>query len=117
MNWSPAMRATRREKLQQPQLSLLDQDVLNFDLFAGDRDANVRLIENRMVVTRKVHDCVLCGEGIPVKSRVRAQSECDRSDNKVMTFYVCEPCCRAIGLSYTDNGEALEQRMHRRRVA
>ncbi|TGS86705.1 hypothetical protein EN817_17540 [Mesorhizobium sp. M3A.F.Ca.ET.174.01.1.1] len=115
MNWSPAMRATRREKLQHQQLSLLDQDVLNFDLFAGDRE-NVRLIENRMVVTRKPHDCVLCGEGIPVKSRVRAQSEC-RDDNRVMTFYVCEPCCRAIGLSFTDDGKALEARIQMRRAA
>ncbi|MBZ9986083.1 hypothetical protein LB572_03115 [Mesorhizobium sp. BH1-1-5] len=114
MNWSPSMRATRREKLQQPQLSLLDRRVLAFDLFASDRDANVRLIENRMVVTRKPHDCVLCGEGIPAKSRVRAQSECDRDRNKVMTFYVCALCCAAIDLSHTDAGAALEARYRRR---
>ncbi|NUR12332.1 MAG: hypothetical protein HOQ20_10895 [Bradyrhizobium sp.] len=117
MNWSPAMRRTRREKLQQPQLSLFDQDVLAFELFPGDWDVNVRLIENRMVVTRKPHDCVLCGEVVPVKSRVRAQSECRLDDNEVVTLYVCELCCSAIGRSRTDDGKEIERRMQRRRAS
>jgi uncharacterized metal-binding protein len=88
----------------------VDQHVLNYDLFAADRDSDVRILDNRMLKTRRPHRCVICEQSIPVGARVRAQTECDRQARRVMTFYVCEDCCAAIDRRLKDDGRAIETR-------
>jgi len=89
---------------------MFDSLVLNYELFAGDRDSNVALLANKMLVTRKPHDCVICREAIPAGTRVRAQSEVNRDDDQVARFYVCRPCCEAIAKRVEDDGAAIEAR-------
>jgi hypothetical protein len=108
MSWSPEMREARRARVSQA--DMLDADVLHYELFQGDRDSNVVLLANRMLVTRKPHDCVICREMIPGGTRVRAQSEVSRDDNQVARFYVCVPCCEAIAKRFEDNGAAIDGR-------
>lgn len=108
MNWSPAMRESRRERALQA--DILDHVVLSYELFSGDRDSDVIVLANRMLVTRSTHACVICGETIPKGTRVRAQSEVSREEKRVMRFYVCVPCCAAIGQRDDDDGAAIEQR-------
>lgn len=74
----------------------IDHQVLSYNLFEGDRDSDVTIFANRMLVTRKTHRCVICQQDIPIGSRVRAQTERDNDDRVVMTFYVCIACCDAI---------------------
>lgn len=92
---------------------MFDSSVLSFDLFAGDRDVDVVVLANRMLVTRKSHTCVICAETIPAGMRVRAQSEVNRDDGLVGRFYVCAPCCGAISSRNDDGGAALEARYGR----
>ncbi|RWP69512.1 hypothetical protein [Mesorhizobium sp.] len=73
-----------------------DQAILCYNLFEGDRDSDVTIFSNKMLVSRKQHTCVVCREDIAPKTRVRAQTERDNDDKIVMTFYVCETCCSAI---------------------
>lgn len=112
MSWSPEMRESRR--VRAGQADLVDSLVLNYNLFEGDRDVNIVRLANRMLVTRKPHDCVLCAETIPAGTRVRAQSEVNRDDNQVARFYVCAPCCDAIAKRFEDNGAAIDARYARR---
>lgn len=115
MIWSPKMRESRRER--GGQADILDSLVLNYNLFEGDRDVNIVQLANRMLVTRKPHDCVLCAEAIPAGARVRAQSEVNRDDNQVARFYVCVPCCEAIAKRFEDDGAAIDARYAARRAA
>lgn len=112
MSWSPEMRESRRQR--GGQADMLDSPVLNYNLFEGDRDVNIVQLANRMLVTRKPHDCVLCADTIPTGDRVRAQSEVNRDDNQVARFYVCVPCCDAIAKRFDDNGAAINDRYARR---
>ena len=108
MNWSPAMRESRRERSLQS--DMLDQSVLSYELFSGDRDSDVIVLANRMLVTRSTHACVICGDTIPKGTRVRAQSEVSRDQNRVRRFYVCTPCCEAIAKRHEDGGLTIECR-------
>lgn len=83
----------------------VDNPVLVYNLFEGDRDSDVTLFSNRMLVTRKPHTCVICQETIPAKTRVRAQTERDNDDRVVMTFYVCPICCDAIRACVCDGDD------------
>lgn len=87
-----------------------DESILSYGLFDGDRDSDVTEFSNKMVVTRKQHDCVICRESIPVAARVRAQTERDNQDKCVMTFYVCELCCNAIADRHVDDFAAIHIR-------
>lgn len=87
-----------------------DASILSYELFQGDRDSDVTIFKNRMLTTRKPHDCVNCRQPIPPKSFVRAQTERDNQDKVVMTFYVCELCCDAILKFQHGDYEALEAR-------
>lgn len=88
-----------------------DRDILSYDLFQGDRDSDVTIFSNRMLVTRKQHRCVNCQQDIPASTRVRAQTERDNDDRVVMTFYVCVLCCAAIANRFVDDGDAIEDRV------
>lgn len=87
----------------------LDADILSYDMFAGD-ETDVTLLSNRMLITRTAHRCVICNELIPVGSRVRATTERNNEERRVMTFYACVPCCAAMARAYEDDGESIEQR-------
>lgn len=89
---------------------MFDVRVLSYDLFSGDRDSDAVILANRMLVTRAEHACVICNETIPHGTRVRAQSEVSREENRVMRFYVCVPCCEAIARIDDDNGDSLTAR-------
>ena len=84
---------------------------LRFDPFSGDRDSDVRQLRDRFVTTRFAHKCSYCfTETIPPRTRVRALTEVNREDGKVLTFHFCVPCCGAMATHMDDDGEALEQR-------
>ncbi|MBZ9856735.1 hypothetical protein LB566_23365 [Mesorhizobium sp. CA13] len=114
MSWSPQMRESRRSR--GGQADMFDSLVLNYELFAGDETDTV-LLANKMLLTRKPHDCVICAETIPAGTRVRAQSEVNREDNQVGRFYVCVPCCEAIAKRFDDDGHAIDARIAARRAA
>ena len=84
--------------------------ILAFNMFEGDRDSNVRLLSDKMVDTRAPHRCVICQETFPAKSRARARTERDNTDKRVMTFYACPVCCRAMAASWEDAGAAIRAR-------
>lgn len=73
-------------------------------------DSDYRVLSNRMLITRQKHYCAICFEDIPVKARVRAQSEV--LDGKAMTFYFCTVCCDAMAANATTDrsGERLMAR-------
>jgi hypothetical protein len=87
-----------------------DDDCLAYDMFAGE-ETDVLFMSNRMVTTRKAHKCVHCQGAIAPGERVRAQTERNNEEKKIMTFYVCHECCVAMALSWTDNGKAIDARV------
>lgn len=89
-----------------------DEEILDYNPW-GDDDSPYRVLSNKMVVTRKPHDCTICFEGIASGTRVRAQSEV--LDGKCMTFRFCTLCCRAMAKATTssescDHGRWMEHR-------
>jgi hypothetical protein len=92
---------------------MTDADCLAYDPFSGDRDSDITEFSDKFVVTRKPHVCNVCQEEIPSRSRCRAKTERDNDDQVVMTFYFCPPCCDAMALSWTDDGDAIEARTGR----
>lgn len=88
----------------------VDASVLDADLWGYD-DTDYRVLDNRMVVVRCTHECSICLGSIRVGDRVRAQREA--WDGKVMTYYVCPACCRALARD-AEAGDCLH---HERRIA
>lgn len=76
---------------------LTDDELLNFDLYAGDRDdAGARCQSSRIVTTCKPHVCRFSGQAhdIPVGSRARLEKAC--LDGTWGQFYVCCACLIAF---------------------
>lgn len=88
---------------------MFDDAILTYQLF-HDRDGDVQIVSNRMVVTRKKHVCCVCFETIAAKTRCRAQSEINRDDDTAGTFYACPDCCQAMRMQHIDDGEAIARR-------
>jgi hypothetical protein len=93
-------------------------DILSADLWGMD-DTDYRVLDNRMVVTRSVHECAICFENIPSSTRVRAQREA--YDGKAMTFYICQICCAAViadpdGDAFAERYEVGRQNCEKRRA-
>ena len=86
-----------------------DRRVLDFGVWGYD-ETDYRVLDNRMRVTRRPHDCAICFETIPVGSRVRAQSEVLLEDHPSIakTFYFCPTCCAAMVADR--DGLAIEER-------
>jgi hypothetical protein len=83
---------------------------LRFDPFSGD-DTDALTLRDRFVTTRFEHKCSYCfTEIIPPRTRVRALTEVNREDDKVMSFYFCLLCCLAMATHLVDDGKALEER-------
>lgn len=87
-----------------------DRDILDYSPFAGDRDCNVRELSDKMIVARAAHKCAICFGPIVKGERVRARTEVSYDDRRVMTFRFCALCCEAMAKSWTDYGEAIEDR-------
>lgn len=81
-------------------------DILAFEPFAGDRDMDIRLLDDRMRVARKAHRCVNCTGPIVAGERVRTRVEIDRDDDVLMTFRFCALCCEAMAKEVTDPDDA-----------
>lgn len=84
-----------------------DEDILNVDPLGYDKgDSPFTILSNKMVVTHKPHDCVICREAVPVGSRARVTTEVNQ-ERKFSTYYFCPACCEAMAASWTDNDKAL----------
>lgn len=86
-----------------------DELCLCYPPFAGD-ETDTTEFADRFLVTRFSHGCGICFETIPPKTRVRALTERNNEDRRVMTFYFCPTCCDAMAVSWTDEGVAICQR-------
>lgn len=91
-------------------MSTSDRDVLAYDMFSADRDSNVRVFSDRMVVARKRHECIVCLGDVQPGERHRARREKNRDLGIVMTFRACAACCEAMAQSWFDGGRAIERR-------
>lgn len=69
-----------------------DMLVLSFDPFQDDAES--RTLADKMVVTRKAHECHNCLETIPVGTRVRSMTQ--TWDGDIGTWRWCPVCCDAI---------------------
>lgn len=83
---------------------------LDYNPFEGDRDSNCRTLRDCMIVARVPGPCQICFETIQKGARVRALTEVNYDDHKVMTFRFCPTCCEAMATSWTDDGRAIEAR-------
>lgn len=91
-----------------------EERVLNYDPYAGDFGMpDDKILENRMLVARKEHDCHTCGGTIEVGERHRTQV--DRFEGEIMRNRWCAECCEAMAKSWDDAGEAIcaRQDLHR----
>ncbi len=77
-------------------LDLFDQDILAYEPFEGDRDSNVVVLSDQMVIVRKAHRCQVCWGFTEPGQRCRRRAEVDKDDSKRMSFYFCSPCCEAM---------------------
>lgn len=88
-----------------------ERECLAYDPFQGGKgDDTYRRLSDRFVVTRKLHECSICFDDIPVTSRARAMTDLD--EGVVMTFYACPCCCTAMASVRDDAGKAIEARYH-----
>jgi hypothetical protein len=76
----------------------------------SDDDSDYRVLDNRMVTTRKPAECAICFEDIPTGARVRAQREV--YDGHAKTFRFCPKCCTAMAHSakFGHDSRAIERR-------
>ena len=68
----------------------------------GGEDANVTLLHDRFLITRKEHECLTCLDTILPRKRMRARTERDNDDNTLKTFYFCWPCCEAMAADWNN---------------
>lgn len=105
-------RSTRPDELAAARavlLATIDRAGLALDFNPwGFDESDYRVLTNRLVVTRKPHDCAICFEVIPAKTRARAQSEI--FEGKAKTFHFCQTCCDAMAINREDDGLWLESR-------
>lgn len=92
MNWSPAMRESRRAR--GGQADWLDDPILGYKLVCdgGTR----RPLTNAMVTARKPHDCFTCTRTFPKGERVRRETRRSIDGNTIEVRHVCAVCCAAI---------------------
>lgn len=88
-----------------------EKDCLAYDPFAGDfGDQSDRIFSDRMHTAGKNYlvGCVICGGDIIKGERYRRQD--GKIDGEFHSCRMCELCCAAMALSWTDNGNAIEAR-------
>lgn len=89
-----------------------EKDLLAYDPFAGDfGDQSDKTFEDAMHTAAKTYApgaCVICGNGIAKGERYRKQKAV--IDGAFHTCRMCEKCCVAMALSWTDSGDAIDAR-------
>lgn len=90
-------------------------DCLNVDPFAGDFGApGDRIFSDRIGKARKLGECGDCaGEIAPGEEQRRLTAV---FDGALRSYRWCHLCCSAMALSWTDDGEAWEERFALRRM-
>ena len=86
-----------------------EDDVMAVNPFEGDRDLDLRTLFDKMVTARKARPCCDCGQMIEPGTRIRSRS--DVHDGAVKSLAWCTECCKAMALSWTDSGRAMEARL------
>lgn len=82
---------------------------LSYEPFFGD-DTDVRVLDDKFVTARKSTRCQVCWGQIEPGQRVRARTERNNEERKVMTFRFCPECCEAMAQADDDSGDAIEKR-------
>lgn len=87
-----------------------EESCLAYNVFEGDFfNQDDIIFKDKIVTSRKKHECDLCGKGIKIKERIRYIS--GKFDGEVGTQRFCSKCCSAMVKSWKDDGKALEKRM------
>ncbi len=93
-----------------PTISFDARACLDVDPFEGDRDQDVLVRSDKIILPRKDHNCLICDGTARKATWCRARSEVDRDLGMAMTFYFCTSCCEAQAASWTDQGMSLTER-------
>lgn len=90
-------------------------DCLNVDPFAGDFGAiGDRIFSDRIGKARKPGTCGDCaGDILPGEEQRRLSA---LFDGEMHSYRWCSLCCAAMALSWTDDGEAMEDRAELRHL-
>lgn len=86
------------------------KDCLSCDPFEGDfGDPGDRVLKDKIVKSRVLYPCDLCGQTIWVGEYARSRT--DISGGKLMSFKWCSLCSKAMAKSHYDDGESLNIRI------
>ena len=77
-----------------------EEDYLDYDVGAGDRDVDIRYQSTKLVKTRKPHLCVLCDTEIPSKTKMLRDKAI--VEGEWGSCYMCIPCLDKELESYCD---------------
>lgn len=88
-----------------------EADALRYDPFEGEEGR--RNLRDEIVVTRRPHACVICGETVSAGIRCRATTDLqsDGSTRMVRTFHHCPICIVAEAATWDDGGDAFTERL------
>lgn len=67
------------------------------------------VLKDKIATARKGGDCGMCRQEIVPGHRVRLLAA--KFDGSLMSYRWCAACCAAMAASWTDNGEAWEERI------
>lgn len=92
-------------------------DCLRYEPWDGGKgDDPFRVFSDRLVITRKRHECIVCLGFIKKGSLIRARTELQLGARGVVrTFYFCITCCDAMSAAVDGRdprGEAICCRTH-----
>ncbi len=85
-----------------------ERDCMRFNPFDERGDPDAKILFDGMQTARKLGPCCICFETIWVGERTRRQSAI--INRKPASCRMCEACCAAMALSWTDGGEEIERR-------
>jgi hypothetical protein len=87
-----------------------EAECLKVNPFEGDFGTpNDRVLKNKIATARKNGPCGMCRQDIAPGERVRLLAAV--FDGQLMSYRWCSACCRAMAISWTDNGMAWEARV------
>ncbi len=69
-----------------------EQDYLDFDPFAGDRDVEIAFRTIRIVTTRTSHECLATSSVHQIPSGTRVWKEVGKVDGRVASVFCCLDC-------------------------
>lgn len=80
---------------------------MQYDPFYG-RSEGVKVIRDKMVTTQSSRDCCICFQKNVAGERGRVQTVV--MDGRLRNYTMCNLCCRAMAESWSDDGDAIEER-------